>query len=378
LDETETSLFVYIKDKSNPEKIKSMFRNGMNPDIRDSNNKTALEVAVIADNLLAVRILLEEGANTELNGSDTNDTPLMTACMCNHHEITDLLLRAGANKEATSCHSTKYTDEEDNSGLTPLMLAVMYDGAESAKHVLKAGVNLEARDANGYTALHCCLNDLLADHDCVELLLAAGAKIDAQDNEGNTTLMTAARYGLIKVVKTLLKAGADINACNKEGNTPLMIACYSKQPEAVSLLLKEGANTEVRNKRGDTAFILAAEKGGIDVIRLLSKVNINVQNNHGDTALMRVVNQDDKVDWFLWSHHYDGTECDVNLRNKNGDTALMLAARGGNTNTIKRLLDKKADINLRNKADKTALMIATEEDYPDIVELLSTKDTKPF
>ena len=43
----------------------------------------------------------------------------------------------------------------------------------------------------------------------VILLLAAGANVDKQANNGKTPLILAAQYGYIEVVKELLKAGAN-------------------------------------------------------------------------------------------------------------------------------------------------------------------------
>jgi ankyrin repeat protein len=43
----------------------------------------------------------------------------------------------------------------------------------------------------------------------IRLLLAAGAKVDAPEDEGQTALMIAAREGHMDVVRLLLEAGAD-------------------------------------------------------------------------------------------------------------------------------------------------------------------------
>ena len=53
----------------------------------------------------------------------------------------------------------------------------------------------------------------------VILLLAAGANVDKQENNGWTPLMGAAYNGNIEVVKELLKAGANKKLKNKDGKT---------------------------------------------------------------------------------------------------------------------------------------------------------------
>ena len=64
----------------------------------------------------------------------------------------------------------------------------------------------------------------------VELLLAAGADVNARSNAGATPLMVAAELGYGKVVRLLLKAGADVNAKNGEGQTALDVAEYKIVP----------------------------------------------------------------------------------------------------------------------------------------------------
>ena len=53
----------------------------------------------------------------------------------------------------------------------------------------------------------------------VILLLAAGANVDKQDNDGDTPLMYAASKCKIEVVKELLKAGANKKLKNNDGKT---------------------------------------------------------------------------------------------------------------------------------------------------------------
>ena len=53
----------------------------------------------------------------------------------------------------------------------------------------------------------------------VILLLAAGANVDKQANDGDTPLMLAAGYDRIEVVKELLKAGANKKLKNNAGET---------------------------------------------------------------------------------------------------------------------------------------------------------------
>ena len=68
------------------------------------------------------------------------------------------------------------------------------------------------------------------------LLLQAGATVDAVNNDGNTALHEAARNGEIQVVEALLNAGADKAVKDKWGKTALDLAQEENYPAIVKLL----------------------------------------------------------------------------------------------------------------------------------------------
>jgi hypothetical protein len=74
---------------------------------------------------------------------------------------------------------------------------------------------LEVRDGMGQTALmHAARNTRGVRP--TKIMLAAGAQVDAQDNEGNTALHSA---GSTRIAQLLLKAGANIDLVNRAGQT---------------------------------------------------------------------------------------------------------------------------------------------------------------
>ena len=70
----------------------------------------------------------------------------------------------------------------------------------------------------------------------MNLLLQAGATVDAVNNDGNTALHEAARNGEIQVVEALLNAGADKALKGYEGKTALEKAEKMNHPAIVKLL----------------------------------------------------------------------------------------------------------------------------------------------
>jgi ankyrin repeat protein len=90
-----------------------------------------------------------------------------------------------------------------NSRLTDRFLESQQDSALS-------WVDVAAQDENGMTSLHLAA---MNGHDkVVEMLVAAGAAVDAEDRYRKPPLYFAAMGGHNTVVKILLEAGADMFA----------------------------------------------------------------------------------------------------------------------------------------------------------------------
>jgi len=66
-----------------------------------------------------------------------------------------------------------------------------------------------------------------------------------------------------------LARGADINIRNDHGNTALMYAAEYGHPEIIRLLLNAGADMKPRDRDNETALIIAQRRGRDEIVRLL-------------------------------------------------------------------------------------------------------------
>ena len=86
--------------------------------------------------------------------------------------------------------------------------------------------------------------------------LSAGARTDAQDENGWTPLHLAAnahRIDAPDILLSLISACTDVNVRNKDGDTPLhLVAANSADVTVIKALLSAGANPAIKNIRGDT------------------------------------------------------------------------------------------------------------------------------
>jgi ankyrin repeat protein len=117
----------------------------------------------------------------------------------------------------------------------------------------------------------------------IELLINAGADVDAALAEGETPLMTAARTGKTDAVRVLLKRGARVNAVETwKHQTALMWAAHEGNAETVKLLIEAGANINARSMFGWTPLLFAARQGQIDAIKALVAGGANVNDTLPD------------------------------------------------------------------------------------------------
>ncbi|KAK2792751.1 Glycerophosphocholine phosphodiesterase [Onygenales sp. PD_12] len=112
--------------------------------------------------------------------------------------------------------------------------------------------------------------------DIVQLLVDAGVDVNYQDEQGETALHVAARFGHDKCAKALLDGSQDQKADtelaeNTYSWTPLFIACVDGSLGVVELLIEAGADLERFDSSGWTAKEHAALRGHIDIARRLAE-----------------------------------------------------------------------------------------------------------
>ncbi|WP_197455413.1 ankyrin repeat domain-containing protein [Stieleria neptunia] len=103
-------------------------------------------------------------------------------------------------------------------------------------------------DEDHWNLLHLSLVSIYESpsHEALELLVASGVNVDAQDQEGFTPLHFASRKKDLSSMELLLQNGADPNPVNAQGVTALQL-CLKEKPvsiEAVRVLLEYGADPD--------------------------------------------------------------------------------------------------------------------------------------
>ncbi|HVS15288.1 MAG TPA: ankyrin repeat domain-containing protein [Thermoanaerobaculia bacterium] len=178
-------------------------------------------------------------------------TPVADAAMAGDRATVRALLAAGADPNAAQ-----------GDGLTALHWAATNGDAELAEMLLWAGARLDAKTRNGaFTPLLVAARAGRAA--VVEVLLARGAPPDQATATGATALMLAAGGGDVPTVETLLAHGAEPDATESAfGQTALVFAASANRAEAVAALIAGGADPALTTSLLDAAAIEKAQRDG--------------------------------------------------------------------------------------------------------------------
>jgi ankyrin repeat protein len=110
----------------------------------------------------------------------------------------------------------------------------------------------------------------------LEVLLDAGADIDAKDRYGQTALMLTAHRGHLVAVEALLRHGVNLNVTAKFGLSALMLAIVAGHEAIARALVNAGADLELRGSGAPgfgnkTAYDLASERDMTSLCAEISK-----------------------------------------------------------------------------------------------------------
>eukprot|EP00004_Rigifila_ramosa_P026782 TRINITY_DN8487_c0_g1_i1.p1 TRINITY_DN8487_c0_g1~~TRINITY_DN8487_c0_g1_i1.p1 ORF type:complete len:262 (-),score=66.62 TRINITY_DN8487_c0_g1_i1:7-720(-) len=105
----------------------------------------------------------------------------------------------------------------------------------------------------------------------VEFLVQQGAKVDIQDEAGESALHYACVDPKSVSSLLLLKHGAKPDIPNKMGDTAFHFACDSDSSHTLSLLLRYGVHTHIKNKRGKTGMDIARERGNTECVKHITQ-----------------------------------------------------------------------------------------------------------
>jgi ankyrin repeat protein len=185
--------------------------------IADKDKQTPLLLAIGGDWFELARILLEHGADADVD-NDKGATPLHLLSISQTHDEGDaldllwLLLGHGA-----------VVNKRDKINQTPLLLAMGRGWFNLARILLEHGADANAEDNNGKTPLHMLSEFQIYDKSDSpsQLPLYHVADNNPQDANPMTPFRSQSNFGPVQIAQALLDHGANVNAGNNMDETSL-------------------------------------------------------------------------------------------------------------------------------------------------------------
>ncbi len=205
--------------------VERALKSGAEIDKKAASGNTALMMAVVADNLGVVRLLLDKGSGIDTQEDEAGFTALIYAVDLGYLEMIKLLLSENAD-----------VDMQNDDGLTALMWAV----------------------EKGYLKI-------------VKLLLRKGSEVSIQDKYGETALMKAVEGNHSEVVRLLLELGADITKQDEDGQTAWKLA---HDKPRIQKTIKDFVK---RQKEVATALMEAREELSPDPAKIISEFAVGAE-----------------------------------------------------------------------------------------------------
>ena len=230
--------------------------------------------------------------------------------------------------------------------------------------LLEDGMSPDVAYGDGTTALHWA--SYHAEPAAVRKLVGAGADVNARTDIGVTPLWLAAQNGNVDIVRTLLAAEADPNVILRSGETVLMTASMAGDGEVVRALLIAGADPNPAVTREQTALMWAANNGHAGAVAALIEygADIEAQSLVRSQYVKSEKEQDSNPAYKFWIE-------------QGGNTPLIFAARSGDLETVRHLVEAGADINRVSAFGTSPAIMAIHGGNAKVLDLLLTAGADP-
>jgi ankyrin len=235
--------------------VELLLEHGAKVEPLNRSGLSALDLAAVHCGARVIKALLKSGGKPDIPGSPTHITPLQTAAGLGRAEALQVMLDAGANPKVIA-----------ESGENLLHFAARQGNAETLKLLIEKGLPVNAKSHRvGATPLHWATT--ANSHECVRLLLAAGARPDTPDSGGITPLFWAIdKSGRMEILKS--------KPTDSGAKMQMMAANLLDRLRIILLLIESGARTDIifpnaKEHHPRTLIEYARKNGTPEIVELL-------------------------------------------------------------------------------------------------------------
>jgi uncharacterized protein len=348
--------------KQDVQAVRTLLKQQGNINATEADGFTALHWAAQRNDMQLVELLLGAGANAK-SSTRYNITPLYLAAVNGNAAVIERLLKAGADPNGVS-----------QEGQTILMTAALSGKADAVRLLLTHGAKIDTKEPyRGQTALMWGAAE--GNTAAVDVLLEAGADHTLKSNGGFTPLLFAIRNAHLETTVALLKRGANVNDVATDGSSALSIAAVNAYFELASVLLEHGANPNLPDPRGSPLHTVAwLRKPGADGAAGVGNTPVGTPQQTGKvtaiqlarTLLEHGANPNMRVEWNEPRFGKEGgtarnppnIRLGRHLLSYRGATPFYVAAKNGDIELMRLLVEFKADPTITTLTGITPLMVA--------------------
>lgn len=286
------------------------------------------------------------------------------------HSPLHYLCRDGACSELIKFAINLGCDVNVDRGFLGPPLAVAISGncdMDTLDILLEAGANVNARGGLRCTALNAAVV-YRAEEKLARLLDAGADPCITLDEFDLTALHSACEDAEISVdiIHKLLEAGADVNAVHTQLGTPLVVAADQSRIDIVRILLQAGADINTQGPGFRTALFRSAWIGDLETLNCLVAAGADI-NICDDVDSMTALGAATQRGHLRIVQTLLQAGADTNAQDH---SSLVEAVQRGNIEILKCLLDAGADVNQPARDGITALEIAVNMGHSEIVQTL--------
>jgi ankyrin repeat protein len=398
------------------EEIKRGLKAGVQINMRDNYQRTALSYLVACGDADTVADLLQQGADPNIVDK-YGESPLKLAVRKNETQLAALLLQHGATVNSTNSSpesllhiavsqcsepmvavllKSKVAHSAVNrTGETPLDLAADLQQKPIEKLLLAAGAHHSKhwsptqQPSSAQTLSYLEKGKIMDEdglwqsavqairHNQTTVLLGLlernpNALLFKEDDKNRTLLMYATELENEESIEALIKQGARASQLNSDGLTALMIAAKRGDSATTEQLLQLGADPTTKDQQGRDAIHLALlAKQSESAMTILKRSRLpSARTNSGQTYLMLAIQAGatEVVDWLFAQNIHTG------LQDDKGRVALWYAANACDLGSFKQLLETGANALVIDGQGNSVLHVATNGGCALVVRQIFSTD----
>lgn len=255
----------YAAIRGNAEAIKVLLAKGADPRFRDTSQRTALENAIIYNNVDALEKLLDD-KRVDINAKDRHGyTPLMAAV--GKPRMVEILLKRRAN-----INVLRNKENFDQAAIHFVVHSGSKANFDSMVKLLDYGADYDAQDSRGFTPLMHAIVYGIASPEMIIELLRRGANLDIRDNKGKTALAHAIEKGYENAIDNIKEWSIHSQSKLSADDIALLEAYARKKGKAIDYNRAFAEQGTKQQRRNATKEILPGSFGNkaggpIDVIQ---------------------------------------------------------------------------------------------------------------